>query len=496
MATETGKLEGRLAIVSLGCPKNQVDSEYIAGQLQEAGLELTEVQSEANYIVINTCGFIESAIREAIDAILKAGAERGNGHLRNIIVCGCVAQRFTQEIAETLPEVDAIVGAKSYYRIAEVIRDLDKQRWREEGGSEERAGAVAEATLRSKGRAETDALRGAYREKKHETLVYKSCEAADAIAHMKGKRLVSSKHYAYLKIAEGCAHNCTYCAIPSIRGPHISRPAEELLSEAHNLMEAGFREIILVAQDLSYYGQDLYGERRLNSLLRDLLRFPELKFLRCLYLYPEALNEDFIRLMRENRRLCAYVDLPIQHASDRILKRMGRKETQEELRRRIRSLREAVPDVSLRTTVMVGFPSENETDFDELLHFIEEQRFDHLGCFIYSPEEGTAAAKMSGRVPAEIAEDRYNRVMELQQRISRENLARRIGRIEEVLIEEVSDDGLFYIGRSAAQAPDIDSRTYILSERAEVKLGEFYDVEIVDSDDYSLTGVLRDEHGK
>ncbi len=554
-------LNGKLALISLGCPKNQVDSEYIAGLLTDAGLEIVDDKSEANYIIINTCGFIEAAIREAIDAILSAGEEIGNGNLRNIIVCGCVAQRFSEEIAESIPEVDAIVGAKSYYQIVDVIRYLDQVRLNssdsniddlntlstysesvadnkinrnelsenislksdlsldnlefynelEEGVSDNnsRANSIVEKINKVKNNTDKAELKNRFNlnnalllNKKYDdssslnrkdTLLVKSWEKADAIAHMKGKRLVSSKNYAYLKIAEGCAHHCTYCAIPQIRGPHISRPMEDVLAEARTLIASGYHEIILVAQDLSYYGVDLYGYSRLNELIEELLKNSELKWLRCLYLYPQAINEHFIELMQKDERLCPYVDLPIQHASNKILKRMARRESKEELKSLINNLRSKVPDISIRTTVMLGFPGEDEQDFEELKDFVGEIGFDNMGAFVYSAEQGTAAAKMPNQVDKDIANRRYEEIMSIQQEISYRKLKERVGSRLEVILEKKSDDGIFYIGRSKYEAPEIDNQIYILSQVSDVELNKYYYVEIIDSDEYSLTGVIRDE---
>lgn len=525
-------LSGKLALISLGCPKNQVDSEYIAGILTEAGLKIVSNKSEANYIIINTCGFIEAAIREAIDAILSATEEIGNGNLRNIIVCGCVAQRFSEELAKSIPEVDAIVGAKSYYQISEVIQYLDQLRLNKQNKELNRADLSDSISLKNdlidiqeqvlnNGNSREDKINNVIdniNSTKNEsvksnnlknailinkevddsttfakTLLVKSWQKADAIAHMKSKRIVSSKNYAYLKIAEGCAHHCTYCAIPKIRGTHISRPIEDVLAEANDLINNGFKEIILVAQDLSYYGVDLYGHSKLNFLISEILKNKQLKWLRCLYLYPQAINDEFIELMKNDRRFCPYIDLPIQHASNKILKLMGRKEKKEELREIINKLRVNVPDVSLRTTVMVGFPNEDENDFIELKEFIHEIKFDHLGAFIYSAEEGTAAAKMHNQVDKKIAELRYNEIMEIQQEISYQQLKKKVNTNLEVIIENKSDDGIFYIGRSKYEAPEIDSQIYILSQIENIKLNNYYNAIIIDNDEYSLTGVIKDE---
>ena len=348
----------------------------LVAQLRRAGYPIVQKPEEARVLIVNTCGFIDAAKEEAIAATLDL-ADYKDASCELLVMTGCLSERYTNEIESSLPEVDLILGAKSYF---ELVPALD------------------------------EALFGE-RSKK----IYKSSQKDDAIRHLHGKRKPATSVYAYLKIAEGCFHHCTYCAIPLIRGQHISRPMEELIQEAKDLIDQGYQELILVAQDLSAYGTDLYGKRCLNELIAKLLEIPGLQRLRTLYLYCDAINDQFIDLMAKHDAFVPYIDLPIQHASNRILKRMGRRETKEQLLEVFHRLRERIPGVALRTTVMVGFPGETDEDFQELLNFIKTIRFEHLGCFIYSPEEGTAAAEFPDQVPQEIAEKRYRQVMELQQ---------------------------------------------------------------------------------
>lgn len=436
-------------MLSLGCSKNLVDAEFLSGSLDNAGYPLVKEPKDARIIIVNTCGFIQSAKEEAIDAVLEMADYRAD-HCELLVMAGCLAERYSDEIVKSLPELDLVVGVKSYY---EVLHALDA--------------ALFEAESKK---------------------VYKSSEAKDALKHLRGKRNPSTDVYAYLKIAEGCYHSCAYCAIPLIRGKHISRPMEDLIDEAKSLVAGGFQELVMVAQDLSAYGLDLYGERKLNDLLRELLAIPGLRRLRTLYLYCDAINDEFIELMANHPNFMPYIDLPIQHASSRILKRMRRRETQEMLRATFQRLRDAIPNVALRTTVMLGFPGETEEDFMELLNFIEEIRFDHLGCFVFSPEEGTLAATFEDQIDRDVAEDRYHQVMELQRRISEEKLSALVGQQVEVLLEAVSDDGLYYIGRTERQAPEVDGYVNVLAPNYPLEMGQRVLVELLEAESYDFIG--------
>lgn len=436
-------------LLSLGCSKNLVDAEFLSGSLDDAGYPLVKDPADARIIIVNTCGFIQSAKEEAIEAILDM-ADYKNDRCEILVMAGCLAERYSDEVVEQLPELDLVVGVKSYY---EVLNALDA--------------ALFEAESRK---------------------VYKSDLDKDALKHLRGKRNPSTDVYAYLKIAEGCYHNCAYCAIPLIRGRHISRPMEDLIEEAETLVASGYQELVMVAQDLSAYGLDLYGERKLNDLLRELLKIPGLRRLRTLYLYCDAINDEFIDLMADEPNFMPYIDLPIQHASDRILKRMRRRETQDMLRETFQRLRAAIPEVALRTTVMLGFPGETDEDFAELLSFVEEIRFDHLGCFVFSPEEGTLAATFEDQVENDVAEARYHKVMEVQQKISEEKQANRIGQQVEVLLESVSDDGLYYIGRTAWQAPEVDGHVQVLAPNYPLEIGQRVLVELLEGETYDFIG--------
>lgn len=436
-------------LLSLGCSKNLVDAEFLSGSLEDAGYPLVKDPAEAKVIIVNTCGFIQSAKEEAIDAVLEM-SDYKDGQCEILVMAGCLAERYSKDVVENLPELDLVVGVKSYY---EVLNALDA--------------ALFEAETKK---------------------VYKSELDKDALKHLKGKRNTSTEVYAYLKIAEGCYHSCAYCAIPLIRGKHISRPMEELIEEARGLVANGYQELVMVAQDLSAYGLDLYGKRRLNDLLRELLAIPGLRRLRTLYLYCDAINDEFIDLMANNKNFMPYIDLPIQHASDRILKRMRRRETQEMLRQTFHRLREVIPNVALRTTVMLGFPGETDEDFAELLSFIEEIRFDHLGCFVFSPEEGTLAATFEDQVDKEVAEDRYRKVMEHQQKISAEKQFELLGQEVEVLLEAVSDDGLYYLGSTQRQAPEVDGHVKILAPNYPLEIGQRVLVELLEGETYDFIG--------
>lgn len=436
-------------LLSLGCSKNLVDAEFLSGSLTDAGYPLVKDPKDARIIIVNTCGFIQSAKEEAIAAVLDM-ADYKEDLCEILVMTGCLAERYSDEVIEHLPELDLVVGVRSYY---EVLNALDA--------------ALFEAETRK---------------------VYKSDLDEDALRHLRGRRNPSTSVYAYLKIAEGCYHSCAYCAIPMIRGKHISRPIEELVEEAEMLLASGYQELILVAQDLSAYGLDLYGERRLNDLLRELLGIQGLQRLRTLYLYCDAINDEFIELMANEKKFMPYIDLPIQHASDNILKRMRRRENQSMLRETFQRLREAIPDVALRTTVMLGFPGETEEDFEELLSFIKEIRFDHLGCFVFSPEEGTLAATFEDQVDPEVAEARYRKVMEVQQEISEEKQAGLIGKHVEVLLEAVSDDGLYYVGRTEQQAPEVDGHVQVLAPNYPLEIGQRVLVELLEGETYDFIG--------
>ncbi|MDD4717050.1 MAG: 30S ribosomal protein S12 methylthiotransferase RimO [Eubacteriales bacterium] len=442
-------------LVSLGCSKNLVDSEAMSTILREEGYDIVSEPTCADVIIINTCGFIESAKKEAIDKILEM-ADRKHDFL---IVTGCLAQRYAAEIAESLPEVDAILGTDEYAGIALAIKDL----------------YAAESSKNYLQDVECGPLIRIGNE--------------NAMKHLKVSRTPSTKGYAYIKIAEGCSNNCAYCAIPGIRGRFVSRPLEDLVREAKYLASKGFYEIILIAQDTTRYGQDLYGERKLTELIRSISLVDGIRKIRLLYCYADGITQELIETMACEPKVAKYIDVPVQHISDNILKSMRRKDTSSSIEKCIRDLRDKVPGITIRTTVMVGFPGETDEDYDKLYDFVLRTRFDLLGCFIFSPEEGTAAYDMRNKVPAKVAKKRYNKLMELQRRISSENNKSRIGRVFKVTIDSPSLDGVFYSGRGDAQAPEIDPPIYVAASDEELEPGSEYLVRIVDHNDYEMTGV-------
>jgi len=441
-----------IALVSLGCPKNLVDAECMTGILETDGYRLVQDPAQADVIVVNTCGFIESAKKEAIDTILAmADLKRPAGRCRFLVVTGCLAQRYPQEILDDMPEVDAVLGTSAYGRIAEAVKRL-----------------------------EADPTR------------FSDCGKGRTTAHLTKRRTTSTQGYAYLKVAEGCSNRCAYCAIPDIRGPFVSRPFEELVEEAGHLAEEGISELVLIAQDTTRYGVDLYGRRRLPELLRTLSRIDGVELLRILYAYPDGIEPDLVAEMASNPKIAKYLDIPVQHASDEVLRLMNRRGDRAGILATLRGLRAQVPGIVLRSTVLVGFPGESEEAFEELLDFLSEVRFDRLGAFVFSPEEGTPAAAMKPRVGKRTAQRRYREVMELQKRISRELGRAAVGQTRLVRVESVAEDGVFYLGRSEGEAPEIDPPIHIAGRSGPLAFGDLVPVKIVDATDYELTGVTTE----
>ncbi len=458
-------------LLSLGCSKNLVDGEYMSEACRKAGLRLTEDPERAEVIIVNTCGFIESAKQESIGAILDMADFKTKGTCELLLATGCLSERYAEEMRDSLPEVDAILGIRNYKDIVPAIADFYQ---------EQEASSV-------------DELEGADQaEEKFLSKIYRSGTRQDVLAHVTGHRTPSTKHYAYLKIAEGCSNHCAFCAIPGIRGPFRSRPVDEVLGEARELAAAGYDELIVIAQDSGFYGLDTERRRLLPELLDQLCEIDGLRWIRVLYLYAEGLTDELLSVYKRRPQLVPYFDIPIQHASDKILQAMDRRETESSLRQTIERLREEVPGVIIRTTVMTGFPGETEEDFQKLLRFVEEIRFDYLGCFTYSPEEGTKAATMPDQLPQKVKETRRDLIMETQQSISREKHERYLGKILEVKIEGVSPDGIYHQGRSAGQTPDVDPCILVLNSTDKEPIeGHVYPVRIVEADSYELTGVLE-----
>ena len=433
--------------LSLGCDKNLSDSEAMLGLLEKAGYRFTDDPAQAGVIIVNTCSFIGDAKEESINAILDLARWKKEGRCRALLAGGCLAQRYKDEILKELPELDAVLGTASYQHIAE---------------------AVAEA-LHEEGSP------AAY------------FENVDVLPMVKDRILTGGGYTAYLKIAEGCDKYCTYCAIPFARGRYRSYPMEFLLEQARDLAEKGVKELILVAQETTLYGTDLYGGKKLPELIRRLEEVEGIRWIRLLYGYPEELTDELIECMASSEKLCHYLDLPIQHAADSVLARMGRKTTQAELRERIRQLRERIPDIVLRTTLLTGFPGETEEEHAENLRFLKEIRFDRLGVFCYSREEGTAAARMKGQIPKRIKEKRRRELMLAQQQIAFEKSREMIGRRLNVMIEGKVADENVYVARTAGDAPDVDGFLFFEDER-EWESGSFAEVRVTGARGYDLLG--------
>ena len=442
----------KIFFVSLGCDKNLSDSEEMLELLTSNGHEIVDEEEKAEAIIINTCCFINDAKEESVETILEMAEYRKSGSCRVLIVTGCMAQRYKQEILDELPEVDAVLGTTSYEDILKAIEEADAGR--------------------------------RYQEFKDINYL------PNAETH---RVLTTGGHYGYLKIAEGCDKHCTYCIIPSLRGRFRSVPMERLLAQAEDMAQQGVKELILVAQETTVYGRDLYGEKSLHRLLKELCKIRGIRWVRILYCYPEEIYDDLIRVMKEEKKICHYLDLPIQHASDRILKRMGRRTTQSELREIVTKLRSEIPDIILRTTLITGFPGETEEDHQELMEFVDEMEFDRLGVFTYSPEEDTPAAAMPDQIPEEVKEERRDELMELQQEISLDKGNDRIGQVMTVMIEgKVSGEGA-YIARTYGDAPKVDG--YIFVQTGELLMtGDFARVRVTGALEYDLIGELADEY--
>lgn len=437
-----------ILFISLGCDKNLVDSEVMLGLLDSRGYQIVDDETIADVIVVNTCCFIHDAKEESIQTILEMAEYKKTGRLKALVVTGCLAQRYQQEIIDEIPEVDAVLGTASYDKIAEAI---------------------------------DEALDG-------HTEMY--LEDIDRLPQVSSKRLVTTGgHYAYLKIAEGCDKHCTYCIIPKVRGNYRSVPMEQLLKEAKELAEGGVKELILVAQETTVYGQDIYGEKSLHRLLRELCKIDGIQWIRLLYCYPEEIDANLIRVMKEEPKICHYLDLPIQHASDAILKKMGRRTSKAQLVDTIRTLREEIPDITLRTTLITGFPGETEEQHQELVEFVDEMEFDRLGVFTYSPEENTPAAEMPDQIPEEVKEDRQAELMELQQEIAFDLAEDMIDREVLVMIEGKVADENAYVGRTYRDAPNVDGLIFINTDE-ELMSGDFAKVKVTGAMEYDLIGEL------
>ena len=460
----------KIYLVSLGCDKNLVDSEIMLGLLSKEGYAITNELSEADYAIVNSCCFIGDAKEESINTIIEIGEIKKEGKLKGLIVTGCLAQRYQSMITDELPEADAVIGTTAYDNIVSAIAEIKSKK------------GLADKSL--------------------------YIEDLERLAGGEEHRLVPAGEISsYIKIAEGCNKRCTYCIIPYIRGNYRSIPMETIVKEAEELAKQGTKELLLVAQETTLYGIDIYGKKALPELVHELSKISGIEWIRLLYCYPEEITDEIIEAIKNEKKVCHYIDLPIQHSSDAILRKMARKTNQAELRERIAKLRKEIPDITLRTTLITGFPGETEEDFKELYNFVDEMEFDRLGVFTYSAEEGTPAAEMDGQVDEEVKTARRNEIMELQQEISAEKAEGRIGKVYEVLVEgtvpvdsvngeafasimEVNEDGKkVYIGRTYMDAPDVDGQVFFESDY-EIMSGELVEVEIIASDEYDLFGVL------
>ena len=425
----------KINVITLGCSKNTVDSEHLMARLAAAGYEVLfdSDRTDAKIVVINTCGFIGDAKQESIDMILRAAAAKNAGKIERLFVVGCLSERYADELRAELPEVDDFFGARTW-----------------------------DGIVRALGAAQDPAL------------------ATDRL-------LSTPKHYAYLKISEGCNWKCGYCAIPLIRGPHVSVPMEELEEEARKLAAGGVKELIVIAQDTTYYGLDLYGKRRLAELLRRLCRIDGIEWIRLHYAYPTAFPDDVIEAMAEEPKICKYLDIPFQHISDAQLTAMHRRHTKADAYALIGRLRQAIPDLALRTTLLIGYPGETEDDFAELEQFVRDVRFERLGVFAYSEEEGTRSAQeLQDDVPEEVKQQRVERIMALQNKIALENNLRRVGRTERVLID--SRQGDYYVGRTQYDSPEVDQEILVPAAGRRLLRGHFYEISICEAADYDLYG--------
>lgn len=449
--------------VSLGCDKNLVDSEKMLGLLNEAGYRVAQEESEADAIVVNTCCFIHDAKEESVETILEMAEWKKKGRLKALIVTGCMAQRYQDEIQQEIPEVDAVIGTTGYTEIVPILDEI-----------------LAEAEASQK--------EAAVEEPKEKSFV-NCCPSIDLLpASLADKRVVTTGGYtAYLKIAEGCNKRCTYCIIPYIRGHYRSFPMEDLLEEARKLAEGGVKELILIAQETTVYGMDCYGRKALPELLTKLCEIEGIEWIRILYCYPEEITDELIAVMKKEKKICHYLDIPIQHSEDTILKRMGRRTNRAELVSLVEKLRKEIPDIVLRTTLITGFPGETEEEFKNMVDFVDSMEFDRLGVFPYSAEEGTKAAEMDGQITEEVKESRRDEIMALQQEISADKAASRIDDEMSVLIEGYLYEDDIYIGRTYMDAPKVDGNVFVRAEE-ELISGDIVPVRITGANEYDLMG--------
>ena len=477
---ENNKTQKNIMLISLGCDKNLVDSEMMLGMLSEAGYKLVDDEGEADVIVVNTCCFINDAKEESIQTLIDCGNLKSeSGRLRFLVAAGCLAQRYADEIRKELPEVDAIIGTTAFDKVVETINGLYEA---------DENGTMSAPTAKDSAVAGGDPSagdRGAVSDKGF----CKKLEPLDRLVSGRPRILSTGGYYAYLKIAEGCNKNCSYCIIPKIRGPYRSVPIGTLLEEAKKLSDGGVKELILVAQETTIYGTDIYGHKALPELLERLSKECDFNWIRILYGYPEEIDEELIAQIAVNKKVCHYLDLPIQHSADSVLKRMGRRTSHADLVRIIGQLRDRIPDIALRTTLITGFPGETEEDFEELKEFVKEMRFDRLGVFAYSPEEGTAAEKMADQISEEVKAARRDEIMEIQQEIAFEKAEAMCGReIDCMVCGRIPEDNVL-VCRSYMDAPDVDGYVFVDTD-ADIMSGTALKVKITGAKEYDLTGEI------
>ena len=448
----------KVGFVSLGCSKNLIDTEITIGHFKQNNYEIESDPEKADIIVINTCGFINSAKEEAINTILEM-AEYKKQKCKYLIVMGCLVQRYYDELVKELPEVDLFIKIDEYDKLWQKVEKLIEDDIAEKS-----------TTKTSKKISEIEPL---------------PMPCSDEFLN---RVLTTGKNYAYLKIGEGCSNKCTYCAIPYIRGPFVSRKMEDIVEEAKMLAKLGIKEIIIIAQDTTKYGVDIYGNPKLAELLEEISKIPEIKWIRFLYSYPEGVTDKLIQTVKNNEKICKYFDIPIQHISDNILKKMNRRTNKKEIENLLNKIRKEIPNVVLRTSLIVGFPGETQEDFEELSEFIKTARFDKLGAFMYSKEDGTPAARLPEQINGNTKKSRYNKIMKEQQKISNEIMKNKIGQEYEVLVEDISFDGKFLIGRTKQDVPEIDGLVFIKNENQEDKINQFVKVIVEDVKDYDLIG--------
>lgn len=446
-------MDTNISMISLGCSKNLVDSEIMMGLLDKEGFKLTNDLEKANIIIINTCGFIDSAKEEAIDTILEMSEYKKYGNCNMIIVAGCLSERYREELLKEMPEIDAVIGTGNIQEIAKIIKNYNNDK------------------------------------------VIKVGEIDNNYFEDSNRIPIEPGVTSYIKISEGCNNHCTYCIIPKLRGKYRSRNMESIINEARELVKKGTKELILIAQDTTKYGIDIYGDFKLPELLNELNKIEDLEWIRILYMYPETFSEGLIKAIKDNDKVVKYVDIPIQHINNDVLKRMNRKTNKSTIKNLITNLRDEIPNIIIRTTLIVGFPGESEKEFNELYSFVKDIKFDRLGVFTYSKEEGTAAAKMKNQINENTKKYRQSQIMELQMEISDDLNNKRIGNIYDVVIEEKIDGENLYLGRTYMDSPEIDGCVYIESSH-DIDIGKFKKVKIIESYEYDLKGVIIDEFSK